>query len=65
MLESMFHAVPHAGNVNLVRTLERLADHEIELCDIQLLSPHTRRLGAREIPAAVFERRLSAAVKRR
>ena len=65
MLESMFHTVPHAGNVNLVRTLERLAGQGIELCDIQLISPHTRRLGARQIPVAEFERRLSAAVSRR
>jgi leucyl/phenylalanyl-tRNA--protein transferase len=64
MLETMFHTVPHAGNVNLVRTLERLAEHGIELCDIQLISAHTRRLGAREIPAVEFERRLSAALSR-
>ena len=63
MLETMFHTVPHAGNVNLVRTLERLAAHGIELCDIQLISPHTRRLGARQIPASEFERRLSAALR--
>ncbi|MEA2124634.1 MAG: leucyl/phenylalanyl-tRNA---protein transferase [Solirubrobacteraceae bacterium] len=63
MLESMFHAVPHAGNVNLVRTLERLQRAGVELCDIQLSSDHTRRLGAREIPAAEFERRLSAALR--
>jgi leucyl/phenylalanyl-tRNA--protein transferase len=65
MLETMFHAVPHAGNVNLVRTLERLAAEGVELCDIQLISPHTRRLGARPIPAAEFERRLSAALSPR
>jgi leucyl/phenylalanyl-tRNA--protein transferase len=65
MLETMFHRVPHAGNVNLVRTLERLAQHGIELCDIQLISPHTRRLGAREIPADEFEARLSAALRPR
>lgn len=62
MLESMFHAVPHAGNANLVATLERLHAAGVELCDIQLISDHTRRLGAREIPAEEFERRLSAAL---
>jgi leucyl/phenylalanyl-tRNA--protein transferase len=65
MLETMFHRVPHAGNVNLVRTLERLEQHGIELCDIQLISAHTRRLGAREIPVAAFEARLSAALRPR
>ena len=36
----------------------------VELCDIQLISDHTRRLGAVEIPARQFERRLSAALRR-
>ncbi len=62
MLESMAHAVPHAGNVNLVRTLQRLAAAGVELCDIQIASDHTRRLGAVEIPAAAFEVRLRAAL---
>jgi leucyl/phenylalanyl-tRNA---protein transferase len=63
MLESMFHRVPHAGNVNLVRTLEGLAARGAELCDIQLASDHTRRLGALEIPAAEYERRLGRALR--
>lgn len=65
MLESMFHVVPDAGNANLVVTLERLRDAGIELLDIQLISDHTRRLGAVEIPAREFERRLDAALRRR
>jgi leucyl/phenylalanyl-tRNA---protein transferase len=64
LLETMFHAVPHAGNVNLVRTLERLREAGVTLCDVQIISDHTRRLGAVEIPAAAFERRLSAALAR-
>ena len=52
MLETMFHVVDHAGNVNLVRTLERLDAIGVELCDIQLASDHTRRLGARPHRAA-------------
>ena len=63
-LESMFHTIPHAGNVNLVRTLERLERAGATVCDIQLISPHTRRLGAVEISAEEFERRLSAALGR-
>jgi leucyl/phenylalanyl-tRNA--protein transferase len=62
MLETMFHTRDHAGNVNLVRTLERLAAAGVQLCDIQLVSDHTRRLGAVEIPAGVFERRLRRAL---
>jgi leucyl/phenylalanyl-tRNA---protein transferase len=63
MLETMFHVVPDAGNVNLVRTLERLARVGVELCDIQIASDHTRRLGAVEISADEFERRLRRALK--
>ena len=65
LLETMFHTLPHAGNVNLVRTLERLERAGVTLCDIQLISPHTKRLGAFEIPASDFERRLSAALGNR
>lgn len=62
MLESMFHTVSHAGNVNLVRTLESLRRNGIRLCDIQLISEHTRRLGAFHVSAEEFERRLAAAL---
>ena len=62
MLESMFHTTPHAGNVNLVRTLERLAQAGVVLCDSQLATPHTLRLGEVEIPAAEYERRLRDAL---
>ncbi len=65
MLETMFHTVPHAGNVNLFMTIERLRNLGITLIDIQLISDHTRRLGAVEIPAADFERRLSVALRGR
>jgi leucyl/phenylalanyl-tRNA--protein transferase len=63
MLESMFHVVPHAGNVLIVRSLEALAAAGYQLCDIQLISDHTRRLGAREIPRAQYEQRLRAALE--
>lgn len=64
MLESMFHEIPHAGNVGLVRTLERLAGAGVVLCDIQLPTPHTLRLGAECIPAGEYERRLELALGR-
>jgi leucyl/phenylalanyl-tRNA--protein transferase len=62
MLESMFHRVPHAGNVLLFRTLEALAAGGCELCDVQMPTPHTLRLGAREIPQGEYEGRLRAAL---
>ena len=63
MLESMFHDAPHAGNVGLVRTLEGLAGRGVDMCDIQLPTPHTLRLGAEQIPARENERRLARALR--
>jgi leucyl/phenylalanyl-tRNA--protein transferase len=62
MLESMFHRRPHAGNVGLLRTVERLAADGYELCDLQLPTPHTTRLGARAITAAEYEHLLERAL---
>jgi len=61
-LESMFHVVPHAGNVLLVRTLEHLAAAGFELCDIQTPTDHTQRLGAVQLRRDEFDRRLAAAL---
>jgi leucyl/phenylalanyl-tRNA---protein transferase len=62
MLESMFHTVPHAGNVLLSRTLDELATRGFALCDIQLPTEHTTRLGARLIAREDYERLLRAAL---
>ncbi len=62
MLESMFHWVPDAGNVLLAWTLDDLAAHGFELCDIQLPTEHTTRLGARLVPREDYEARLRAAL---
>jgi leucyl/phenylalanyl-tRNA--protein transferase len=62
MLESMFHRVPHAGNVLLARTLDDLAASGYDLCDIQLPTEHTTRLGARLVARADYEARLRAAL---
>jgi leucyl/phenylalanyl-tRNA---protein transferase len=61
-LESMFHRVPHAGNVLLARTLEHLAASGFTLADIQTPTDHTARLGAVQLPRADFERRLDEAL---
>lgn len=63
MLESMWHRVPHAGNVLVSRTLDALAGAGATLCDIQTATPHTLRLGAIEIPRAEYERRLLEALQ--
>ncbi len=44
-------------------TYERLVAAGVELCDIQLPTPHTLRLGAQEIPAAEYQRRLRRALR--
>jgi leucyl/phenylalanyl-tRNA--protein transferase len=62
MLESMFHTVPHAGNVLVSRTLDDLAARGFTLCDIQLPTEHTTRLGARLIPREDYEARLRSAL---
>jgi leucyl/phenylalanyl-tRNA--protein transferase len=62
MLESMWHRVPHAGNVLVSRTLDALATGGFTLCDIQTATPHTLRLGAVQIPREEYERRLQEAL---
>lgn len=62
MLESMWHRVPHAGNVLVSRTLDALAANGVVLCDIQTATPHTLRLGAVQIPREDYEARLREAL---
>jgi leucyl/phenylalanyl-tRNA---protein transferase len=62
MLESMFHRVPDAGNVLLARTLDELAARGFVLCDIQLPTEHTTRMGARLVAREEYETRLRAAL---
>jgi leucyl/phenylalanyl-tRNA--protein transferase len=61
-LESMFHTVPHTGNVLLIRALEWLSASGFSLADIQTPTDHTMRLGAVQIGREEFERRLGAAL---
>jgi leucyl/phenylalanyl-tRNA--protein transferase len=62
MLESMRRVRPDAGNALLSRALDHLAGRGAVLCDIQLPTDHTLRLGATLISRADYERRLRAAV---
>lgn len=62
LLESMRKVRPRAGNALLVATLDHLAASGFALCDIQLPTPHTLRLGADLIPRREYERRLAAAL---
>jgi leucyl/phenylalanyl-tRNA--protein transferase len=65
MLESMRKRMPSAGNALLIRTLDQLHERDIDLCDIQLPTDHTQRLGCVLIPQDEYETRLSAALRPR
>lgn len=62
MLESMRKRRPKAGNALLSRTLHLLVERGIELCDIQLPTEHTTRLGCAVISQDAFEARLARAL---
>jgi leucyl/phenylalanyl-tRNA--protein transferase len=63
LLESMRRTRPSAGNALLVRTLDHLVASGIELCDIQLPTPHTERLGCVLIGQEQYEARLARALR--
>lgn len=60
--ESMFHRVTDASKVAVVRLVERLQERGFTLLDIQQLTPHTERLGAKNIPRSEYLRRLAEAI---
>lgn len=62
MLESMRRTRPSAGNALLSRTLDHLAGAGMVLCDIQLPTPHTSRLGCVLVEQAEYEARLQRAI---
>jgi leucyl/phenylalanyl-tRNA---protein transferase len=60
--ESMFHRESDASKVALVRLVEHLASRRYQLFDIQQVTPHTARMGAREIRRSEFLARLGSAL---
>lgn len=63
--ESMFHRETDASKVALVALVQHARRIGIELIDIQVLTPHTERLGGVSIPRAEYLRRLGRALNRR
>ncbi|MCH8242278.1 MAG: leucyl/phenylalanyl-tRNA--protein transferase [Planctomycetes bacterium] len=61
--ESMFHRVADASKAALVHLVRRMRDRGLVLLDVQFMTDHLRRLGAREIPRSDYERRLHDAVR--
>ena len=60
--ESMFHRRTDASKIALVHLVERLAVGGYALLDTQFITDHLASLGAIEIPRAIYEVRLSAAL---
>jgi leucyl/phenylalanyl-tRNA---protein transferase len=60
--ETMFHWGPDAGNAVLVATARLLAERGFVLWDIQMVSAHTARFGAVEVPAPRYARLLRSAL---
>ncbi len=61
--ESMFHAVSDASKVALHHLVHHLLRREFVLCDIQMVTPITRQLGAVEISREEYLHRLAGAVE--
>ncbi len=58
--ESMFFREPHASKLALLHLVEHLASRGLDWLDIQVLTPHMARLGARAVPRDRFLARLAA-----
>lgn len=61
--ESMFHIETDASKVALAALVARLKERGFVLMDVQYLTPHLARLGAIEIPNAVYLRLLQKALE--
>lgn len=62
--ESMFHRVSDASKVALYYLIRHLRERDFALFDIQMVTPHTRQLGAVEIQRDGYLRRLQEAIAR-
>lgn len=60
--ESMFRRADNASKVAICHLVEHLRARNFCLFDVQMVTPTTRALGAREIPRRDYLKRLAAAV---
>jgi leucyl/phenylalanyl-tRNA--protein transferase len=58
--ESMFRREPDASKLALLHLIEHLAAGGLDWIDVQVITPHLARLGARTLPRPEFLRRLAA-----
>ncbi|MFN8615525.1 MAG: leucyl/phenylalanyl-tRNA--protein transferase [Dehalococcoidia bacterium] len=63
--ESMFHRQTDASKAAMAALVQHAASIGVELLDVQVLTEHTERMGAVEIPRAEYLRRLEEAAGRR
>lgn len=61
--ESMFHRADDASKVSLVHLMERLQERGYVLLDIQFMTPHLEKFGAKEIPRVEYEKRVAEAMR--
>jgi leucyl/phenylalanyl-tRNA--protein transferase len=61
--ESMYHLQSDASSVALAALVERLRSRRFALLDVQMVTEHTTKLGAVEIPRQRYLRRLHDAVR--
>jgi leucyl/phenylalanyl-tRNA--protein transferase len=52
--ESMFYRHPNASKLALLHLIDHLRSHGLDWMDVQTLTPHMQRLGARLIPREDF-----------
>jgi leucyl/phenylalanyl-tRNA--protein transferase len=57
--ESMFHLEPNASKLALWHLVEHLRARGLDWLDVQVLSPHLERLGAKEISREIFLEKLA------
>jgi leucyl/phenylalanyl-tRNA---protein transferase len=63
--ESMFYREPYASKLALLHLIDHLRTAGLDWLDIQVLTPHMERLGARAVPREDFLLRLAATRARR
>jgi leucyl/phenylalanyl-tRNA---protein transferase len=61
--ESMFRRTDNASKLALFKAVEHLRSLGLAWLDIQVMTPHMRRHGARVIPRAEFLARLKQALR--
>jgi leucyl/phenylalanyl-tRNA---protein transferase len=57
--ESMFHIVDYSSKLALLHLIEHLQDRGLDWMDIQVMSPHMKAMGAKDISRDAFLQKLN------